>query len=76
MDESYLKDILLRALKSQYGVRLCHARPHALRQHLYTLARELDITHLLLLAISPDNPNELWIIQRSELNLDKIKEPR
>ena len=76
MDETYLKELLLRALKSPCGTSVESANPHSLRSRLYAVARELDITHLLLLTIAPNNPNELWIIQRSELDNAKIREPR
>ena len=76
MDDTYLKALLLRALKSPHGIGVQTLNPHSLRSRLYAIAREQDVTHLLLLTIGPDNPNELWIIQRSELRNGKIREPQ
>jgi hypothetical protein len=69
-------EYIMAAIASPRGITIEAANPHSLRQKLYSAAKELAVTHQILITIGPSNSREVWIIKRSELNHDKVREPK
>jgi hypothetical protein len=59
---------MMQALEAEVGLVVKVEDPDRLRQRLYTIRREDDTFKPLSFVLSPDSPDELWIIKRDAIN--------
>jgi hypothetical protein len=60
-----LLGLLYEALHSPLGIVVSTNNPEALRSRLYPMRKEDPNFLLLTFSVSPDSPDELWIIKRA-----------
>lgn len=75
MLDDIVESLLLRAVESEWGIRISTVNSVALKRKCYIARRGLmeqgvDSVQDLTLVDAPDGVMELWIMRRSKLNRD------